>query len=125
LGDACNIVDGDPGDVRHTLPVPRRLRDAEKRNYGTIERPVFSPAVVREMPAVLAAKSDRLVAFEPLYGFIGTVAEAVDVIDKYQNMGIDLLIYADRRNIAESQGVLSRLSYGGLIDVRTDRLAYL
>ena len=35
--------------------------------------------------------------------FVGTVSEAIDLIGRYQDAGIDLLINADRRNNAATR----------------------
>jgi hypothetical protein len=38
-----------------------------------------------------------------LRGFAGTVSEAIDLIGQYQDIGVDLLINADRRDDIESR----------------------
>lgn len=51
----------------------------------------------------LAAKLERLRARGPLRGFVGTVAEAIDLVGCYRDLGVDLLINSDYRNDAETQ----------------------
>jgi hypothetical protein len=42
-------------------------------------------------------------ALGPLPGFVGTVAEAVDLIGQYQDAGVEPVIYSDPRNDLESR----------------------
>jgi len=109
LADACNLVDGDflvDGDIveiRHKLAVLRRHCDAAGRDYDTIEKTRIMPWLLARDTVAAAAKRERLGAGRPLRGFVGTVSEAIDLIGRYQDAGIDLLINADRGNDAESR----------------------
>jgi F420-dependent oxidoreductase-like protein len=103
LADACNFVDGDVAEVRHKLAVLREHCDAAGRDYHTIEKTRIQPWLLARNDAAVAAKRERLAASGELRGFVGTVSEAVDVIGRYQDAGVDLLIYADRRNDAETR----------------------
>jgi alkanesulfonate monooxygenase SsuD/methylene tetrahydromethanopterin reductase-like flavin-dependent oxidoreductase (luciferase family) len=103
LANACNIVDGDAAEVRHKLAVLRRHCDAAGRDYDTIEKSRIQPWVLARERAALAAKRERLAARGSLSGFVGTASEVIDLIGQYQDAGIHLLIYADRRNDAESR----------------------
>jgi F420-dependent oxidoreductase-like protein len=100
LADACNIVDGDVAELRHKLAVLRGHCDAAGRDYNTIEKTKIQPWLLARDDATLAAKRERLAAYGPLRGFVGTVAEAVDSIGQYQDAGVGLMINADRRNDA-------------------------
>jgi F420-dependent oxidoreductase-like protein len=109
LADACNFVTGDIGkvevaEVRHKLAVLRGHCDAAGRDYDTIEKTLVQPwLLARDDDAAVAVKRERLAGRgEPLRGFVGTVSEAIDLIEQYQDAGIDLLINADRQNDAES-----------------------
>jgi F420-dependent oxidoreductase-like protein len=108
LADACNFVTGDIGkveiaEVRHKLAVLRGHCDAAGRDYDTIEKTLIQPWLLARDDATVAAKRERLAAHGPLRGFVGTASEAIDLIGQYQDAGVDLLIYADRRNDAESR----------------------
>ena len=103
LADACNIVDGDLAEVRHKLSVLRRHCDAAGRDYDAIEKTRILPWLLAGSAAALAAKRERLAAGGTLRGFVGTVPEVIDLIGQCQDAGIDLLIYADRPNDAETR----------------------
>ena len=103
LADACNIVDGDIADVRHKLAVLRGHCDSAGRDYDTIEKTRIQPWLLARDAATLAAKRERLAVRGPLRGFVGTVAEAIDLIGQYQDAGVDLLINADRPSDGETR----------------------
>jgi hypothetical protein len=50
----------------------------------------------------VAVKRDRLSARGPLRGFVGTVAEAIDLVGQYRDAGVQLLINSDYRNDRET-----------------------
>jgi F420-dependent oxidoreductase-like protein len=101
LADACN-VGGDIDTVRHKFAVLRRHCDASGRDYDAIERTHnFSWLVARDDAAV-AAKRERLSARGPLRGFIGTVSEAIDLVGRFRDAGVQLLINSDYRNDRET-----------------------
>ena len=52
--------------------------------------------------AAVAAKRERLAGRWPLRGFVGTVSEAIDLIGRYQDVGVQLLINSDYRNDLET-----------------------
>src|SRR6516162_9829176 len=103
LADACNIVDGDVAEVRHKFDVLRRHCDAVGRDYDTIEKTRIQPWLLARNDAAVTAKRERLAARGPLRGFVGTVSEAIDLIGRYQDAGVDLMINANRRNDAETR----------------------
>lgn len=103
LADACNFVDGDVAEIRRKLAVLRRHCDAVGRDYDTIEKTRIEPWVLARDAAALAAKRERLAAHGPLRGFVGTVPEAIDLVGRYQDAGVDLLILPDRRYDVESR----------------------
>ena len=103
LADACNIVDGDIAEVRHKLAVLRGHCDTAGRDYETIEKTRIQPWVLARDAAALAAKRERLADRGPLRGFVGTVPEAIDLIGRYQDAGVDLLINSDRRYDEETR----------------------
>jgi alkanesulfonate monooxygenase SsuD/methylene tetrahydromethanopterin reductase-like flavin-dependent oxidoreductase (luciferase family) len=99
LADACNLG-GEPETVRHKLAVLRGHCEAAQRDYGTIEKTHnHSWLVARDMTA-LEAKRERLAARGPLRGI---VSEAIDLVGRYRDCGVDLLINSDYRNDNETQ----------------------
>src|SRR5580658_6336033 len=79
LGDLCN-VGGDPDAVKHKFDVLRRHCDAAGRNVATIEKTHINSWLLARDAAGIAAKHERLSTRGPLRGFVGTVAEAVDLV---------------------------------------------
>ena len=103
LADACNIVGGEPADVKHKLDVLRRHCDVADRHYGTIEKTHLQHWLLARDDAAVAAKRERLAARGPLRGFVGTVSEAIDLVGQYRDAGVELLIHSDQRNDVESR----------------------
>jgi alkanesulfonate monooxygenase SsuD/methylene tetrahydromethanopterin reductase-like flavin-dependent oxidoreductase (luciferase family) len=54
--------------------------------------------VLGRTDAAVAAQRERLGAYGPLTGFIGTVAEPIDLMGQYRDAGIQLLIVSNLRN---------------------------
>ncbi len=106
LGDLCN-VGGDVEAVRHKFEVLRRHCDTVGRDYGTIEKTHNNSWLLARDAAAVAAKRERLSARGPLRGFVGTVSEAVDLIGRYQDVGVDLLINSDYRNDLETHELMA------------------
>jgi F420-dependent oxidoreductase-like protein len=106
LGDACNIG-GDPDEVRRKLSVLRGHCDAAQRNYETIEKTHNSSWLLARNEAAVAAKRERLSVRGPLRGFVGIVSEAIDLIGRYRDAGVQLLINSDYRNDAETYELLA------------------
>ena len=106
LADACN-VGGNPDAVRHKYEVLRGHCEAEKRDYEAIERTnVISFLIARDQSA-LAAKRRRLAVPESYYGVAGTVSEITDLIGRYQDAGVQLLISSAYRNDLETHELLA------------------
>jgi len=106
LADACNIG-GDPETVRHKLAVLRGHCDAAQRDYGAIEKTHNNSWLLARDEAAVAAKRERLAPRGPLRGFVGTVSAAIDLIGRYQEAGVQLLINSDYRNDAETNELLA------------------
>ena len=106
LADLCNIG-GDPGTVRHKLDVLRRHCDATGRDYETIEKTHNNSWLLARDAAGVAAKRERLSARGPLRGFVGTVAQAIDLIAVYRDAGVQLLINSDYRNDIETHELMA------------------
>jgi F420-dependent oxidoreductase-like protein len=106
LADACN-VGGEPDAARHKFEVLRRHCDAAGRDYDMIERTHNNSWLLGRNETAIAAKRERLSARGPLRGFIGTVSEAVDLVGRYQDAGVQLLINSDYRNDLETNELLA------------------
>jgi len=98
LADACNFVDADVTEVRHKLEVLRGHCEAVDRDYDGIEKTLVRAWLLARSNAAVAAKSEQFPNRADSRGFVGTVSEAIDLIGKYQDAGIDLLINGDRND---------------------------
>jgi F420-dependent oxidoreductase-like protein len=101
LADACNLG-GEPETVAHKLAILRGHCDAARRDYDTIEKTHNHSWLLALDAAAVAAKRERLSSRGPLRGFVGTVSEAIDLIGRYQDCGVQLLINSDYRNDTET-----------------------
>ncbi len=107
LADACNLA-GDPDGVRHKLMILRRHCEAEQRSYEAIEKTAVIGLLLARDEAALAEKRRRLAIPEPFRGFAGTVSEVTDLIGRYQDAGVQLLISSAYQNDAETHELLAR-----------------
>jgi alkanesulfonate monooxygenase SsuD/methylene tetrahydromethanopterin reductase-like flavin-dependent oxidoreductase (luciferase family) len=105
-GDACNLF-GDPDEVRRRLGILRGHCEAVGRNYEEIERTNVISLLLARDEAALAAKSARLGAAEYFRGFAGTAAQARDLIGRYADAGVQLLISSAFKNDAETLEILA------------------
>jgi F420-dependent oxidoreductase-like protein len=101
LADACNIG-GEPETVKHKLAILSGHCDAAGRDYNAIEKTHNHSWLLARDAAAVTAKRERLSRRGPLRGFVGTVAEAIDLIGRYQDCGVQLLINSDYRNDLET-----------------------
>jgi F420-dependent oxidoreductase-like protein len=106
LADACNVA-GSPDVVRHKFEVLRRHCDAEHRDDEEIERTNIISFVLARDEAALAAKRRRLALPEQYYGFAGTVSQVIDLIGRYQDAGVQLLISSAYKNDPETLELLA------------------
>jgi hypothetical protein len=106
LADACN-VGGSPAAVAHKLEVLRSHCEAEKRDYQTIERTSIISLLLARDEASLAAKRRMLPVPGTYYGFAGTVPEVTDLIGRYQQAGVQLLISSAYKNDLETHELLA------------------
>lgn len=106
LADACN-VGGSPDVVRHKYEVLRRHCEAEKRNYDEIERTNIISFVIARDEAALAAKKRKLAVPEQFYGFAGTVSQVTDLVGRYRDAGVQLLISSTYKNDTETLELLA------------------
>jgi F420-dependent oxidoreductase-like protein len=106
LGDLCNIG-GEPEMARHKFDVLRRHCDVAGRDFDTIEKTHNHSWLLARDAAAVVAKRELLSARGPLRGFVGTVSEAIDLIGRYRDVGVDLLINSDYRNDSETHELMA------------------
>ena len=106
LGNACNIF-GDPETVERKFEVLRRHCEAERRNYDEIERTCLTGLLVARDETALKAKRERLNAPDPFRGFAVTVPQAVDLVGRYRDVGVQLFICSIYKNDSETQELLA------------------
>jgi F420-dependent oxidoreductase-like protein len=104
--NACN-VGGTPDMVRHKFDVLRRHCEAEGRDYQAIERTSVIGFVIARDDAGLATKRQRLSLPGNYNGVAGTVAQITDLIGRYQDAGVQLLISSAYRNDVETFELLA------------------
>jgi len=105
LANACNVF-GSPDDVARKFAVLRRHCDEVGRDYAEIERTSTTSFLLARDATDLAAKRERLQA-ERFAGFAGTVAQAKDLVGRYRDAGVQLLISSAWRNDFETQQLLA------------------
>jgi F420-dependent oxidoreductase-like protein len=106
LADACNIG-GDPEMVKHKLAILRGHCVTAQRDYSAIEKTHNHSWLLGRNEAAVNAKRERLSGHGPLRGFVGTVSQAVDLIGRYQDAGVELLINSDYRNDMETHELMA------------------
>jgi len=106
LADACN-VGGGPDAVRHKYGVLRQHCESMHRPYDAIERTSITSLLLARDEAALAAKRQRLAVPASYYGFAGTTAQVIDLIGRYQDAGVQLLISSSYRNDMETHELLA------------------
>jgi len=106
LGDMCNIF-GAPETVKQKYDVVRRHCDKEKRNFDEIERTNLTGMLIARTEGELKAKRERLAAPEPFRGFLVTVPQAIDLIGRYKEVGVQTFISSFWRNDRESMELLA------------------
>ncbi len=106
LADACN-VGGSPDAVRHKFDVLRRHCEAEQRPYEAIERTCIASFLLARDAGSLAEKRQLLAVPAGYYGFAGTVSEVTDLVGRYQDAGVQLLISSAYRNDMETCELLA------------------
>ena len=106
LGDGCNIT-GDLDTVQRKFAVLRRHCDTEGRNFDEIERTTVTNVLLARDEAALKAKFERLHAPAQLPGVVGTVSQAVEVLGRYQEIGIQLFIANIYKNDTETEELLA------------------
>jgi F420-dependent oxidoreductase-like protein len=106
VGDACNIFGG-PEDVKRKYDVLRRHCEAEGRKFEEIERTNLTGLLLARDEAALKAKRARLAVPDPFRGFALTTTQTVDLVGRYQDVGVQLFICSLYKNDEESLELLA------------------
>jgi F420-dependent oxidoreductase-like protein len=104
-GNACNLF-GDPDTVKHKLDVLRRHCEQLGRDFNTIERTSLTSLLLARDEAALHAKRDRM-NLEGTRANMLTVNQAVDVLGRYEQVGVQLFISGIVKNDQETLELLA------------------
>lgn len=105
-GNACNIF-GDPAMVKHKFDVLRAHCEKEGRNFDEIERTDLTTFLLARDEGALKAKRERLGVVEPFRGNAVTVSQAVDLVGRYQDAGVQMMISGIFKNDRETLELLA------------------
>lgn len=105
-GNACNIF-GDPAMVKHKFDVLRAHCEKEGRNFDEIERTDLTTFLLARDEGALKAKRERLGVVEPFRGNAVTVSQAVDLVGRYQDAGVQMMISGIYKNDRETLELLA------------------
>jgi F420-dependent oxidoreductase-like protein len=105
-GDACSLF-GDPGTVQHKFDVLRRHCETEGRDFNAIERTNLTSLLLARSEAELAAKRQRLGVPDQFRGYALTTSQAVELIGRYRDVGVQLFIFSTVKNDAETLELLA------------------
>jgi len=106
VGNACNVF-GDPDTVARKLDVLRRHCEREGRTYDEIERTSLTSVLLARDELALKAKRERLNAPDPFRGFAVTVPQAVALVGRYRDVGVQLFITGIYKNDPETLELLA------------------
>ena len=104
--NACNLF-GDPEVVHRKLEVLQQHCEREGRDYAQIERTNSTGLMIAKDEAALKAKKQRMQVSEPFRGYALTVPQAVELVGRYQQAGIQTFICSFFKNEWESMQLLS------------------
>ncbi len=105
-GDMCNLF-GNPQAVKAKFDVLRRHCDQVGRDFNQIERTNLAVLVIAKNEAALAAKKTQLGIPPDFRGNTVTVPQAIDLIGRYQEIGVQMVICSMSRNDQETLELLA------------------
>ncbi len=105
-GNMCNIF-GSPEEVKKKFDVLRGHCDKAGRNYDEIERSNLTALLLARNDAELKAKRERLELPDPFRGSALTVPQALDMVGRYRDVGVQTFITSIWRNDDESMELLA------------------
>ncbi|CAG0980968.1 partial Alkanesulfonate monooxygenase, partial [Gammaproteobacteria bacterium] len=100
-GDACNIF-GDPATVKKKFDVLRRHCDKVERDYNEIEKTNLTSFLIAPDETALQAKKERLGVAGGFRGHALTPAQTVDLIGKYRDVGVQMVVFSAYKNDRET-----------------------
>lgn len=100
-GDACNIF-GDPGTVKQKFDALRRHCDNAKRDYAEIEKTNLTGFLIAPNEEELQSKKERYRVVGGFRGHALTPAQTVDLIGKYRDVGVQMVIFSAYKNDRET-----------------------
>jgi F420-dependent oxidoreductase-like protein len=106
LADACN-VSGDPDEVRRKYAILERHCDAVGRRYEEIERTTTIYLFLARDESTLTTKCAGLVIPKSSRVIVGTVPEVTDLVGRYRDAGVQLLITRAHLNDMETYELLA------------------
>jgi len=99
--NACNLF-GDPGTVKTKLAILRAHCDNAGRNYNEIERTCTTGFLIAANEKELQAKKERCGVGAGFRGNAFTPAQAIDLIGKYKDVGVQMVIFSTYKNDRET-----------------------
>jgi F420-dependent oxidoreductase-like protein len=105
-GDACNIS-GPPERVQHKFEVLRRHCEALGRSFDEIERTNLTSLLLARDEAALQSKREHYGIGERFWGWAATVPQLIDIIGRYQDIGVQLFICSVHKNDPDSLELLA------------------
>jgi F420-dependent oxidoreductase-like protein len=106
VGDMANIF-GDPNTVAHKFEVLRQHCDAQSRDYATIERTNLTSLLLARDETALANKRKALGLPDQVRGYALTTAQAIDLVGKFQDVGVQMFITSIIKNDRETIELLA------------------
>jgi F420-dependent oxidoreductase-like protein len=101
VGNACNIF-GDPATVKQKFNALRQHCDKQGRNYDEIEKTNTTAFLIAPNEATLQAKKEWYGVASGFRGNALTPAQAIDLVGKYQDIGVQILIFSTYKNDRET-----------------------
>lgn len=101
VGNACNIFGG-PEIAKQKFDVLHRHCDKVGRDYTEIEKTNLTSFLIAPNETTLQAKKERLGVAGGFRGNALTPAQTVDLIGKYQEAGVQMVIFSAYKNDRET-----------------------
>ena len=99
--NACNIF-GDPATVKRKFDVLKRHCDKAQRDYAEIEKTNLTGLLIAPNETALQAKKERYGVVGEFRGHALTPAQTIDLIGKYQDVGVQMVIFSAYKNDRET-----------------------